>query len=129
LGAGGREFKSPRPDHFFTGVQPGIIHGLSTVFVSGEKFIACAKGNRKTFWQISSKKLILRQPVVKQAVYHFRRAIFSVGIGAAKGAWVNRSHAQSDTMHRSRSAVRVAPENRTQRLAGTGAAQKQNRKL
>jgi len=104
--------------------QSGRTTPLFTVFVSGEKFIACAKGNRIVIRQISPRNLILQKPVVKQALWHLWRVIFSVGIAAAKGAWANHSHAQSDTMHRSRSAVRVAPENRAQGLAGTGAAQK-----
>jgi hypothetical protein len=73
LGAGGREFKSPRPDHFFFRLLfgIGIFHALFTgypqLIVSGENFVACAKGNRNVIEQISTKNLILRQPIVKQA--------------------------------------------------------------
>jgi hypothetical protein len=107
---GQRKFKSPGPDHFsFRAFQPGIFHalfaGYSQLLVSGEKFIACAKGNRNMIQQILPQKLISRQLIAKRAFCKFSSGVFLVGITVAKGTQANQSHAQSDTMHRSWSAV------------------------
>jgi hypothetical protein len=60
------------------------------------------------------KKLNPAAILANPAFFQFSPRIFSVGIAVAKGASVNQNHAQPDAMRRSRSAVRVAPENRAQ---------------
>jgi hypothetical protein len=82
-----------------------IIHALSTNFApakTGENFIAWAKENRKTLFQKCSIIFSPLKTIVNKRDFHLFPAIFPVGIAIAKGAWVNHSHAQLHTKHRSR---------------------------
>jgi len=70
---------------------------------------------------------------VEKGDSHLFPVVFRVGIAIAKGAWVNHSHAQLHTIHRSPPASVGRGLNCAgkpgARLARTGAAQKNMKKL
>src|SRR5277367_6654712 len=106
--------KLPSNSKFFA-VCSGLIHNCE----SGEKFIAWAKGNRKSISPICPIIFSPLKTFVNKGDFNLFPMIFSVGIVIAEGALANHSHAQLYAIHRSRVSGGIELRRETGRKIGS----------